>query len=254
MDIDRIIDNIARDAKKGAAGVADPDLFTGSGPDIKNMSLADLCQLQIKDDSIKIEIYKRFKAEAEAYIENYVEADPRCRDINKNKGMFKCSHETYQACIKEFGIDYFMTNKYLHDIRRERVEGGSRMREDLLEIGMEVFEALCDQYRKVFQIVDCCAFLGVNKDYMYQLNEMHALFLKKLHTAAENSLRIGALTGRGNVTGHAIILNHDYDYTRTTQVIHTQSAAVVAADRLPVLEAQPQYIDVTPAADVLENM
>lgn len=218
------------------------------------MSLADLCRLQIKDDPIKIEIYKRIKAEAEAYIENYVSDDPRCRDINKNKGMFKCSHETYQACIKEFGIDFFMTNKYLHDIQRERVEGGARLADDLLEIGLEVYEALCDEYRKVFQIVDCCAFLGISKEYIYTLTDLHTLFLKKLHTSAENSLRIGALTGRGNVTGHAIILNHDYDYTRTTQVIHTQAAAVVAADRLPVLDSTPQYIDMVENTINTDNM
>ena len=251
MDIDRIIENIAKDVKKGAAGAAGGDDL-GAGPDIKNMSLLDLCRLQIKDDLIKIEIYKRIKAAAETYINEYT-AGPLCRDTNKSQGMFKCSHDTFQACIREFGIDYFKTNKLLHDVYRERREGGARLADDLLEIGLEVYESICNEFKKVFQIVDCCAFLGISKEYIYTLSELHTLFLKKLHTSTENSLRIGALTGRGNVTGHAIILNHDYDYTRTTQVIHTQGPAVVAADRLPVLDT-PQYIDMVENTINNDNM
>ena len=85
-------------------------------------------------------------------------------------------------------------------------------------------------------------------------NEMHALFLKKAHTATENSLRIGALTGRGNVTGHAIILNHDYDYTRTTQVIHTNQQQAISAEKLPTLESKTQDIVLPDIPANFENL
>ena len=71
---------------------------------------------------------------------------------------------------------------------------------------------------------------------MYRLSEMHNNFLKKAHSATENSLRIGALSGRGNIAGNALILNHDYDYTRTTQIIHSSNNSNISAKELPQLE------------------
>lgn len=252
MNIDRIIENVAEQAKRGAQGAENADNFR-QDQNLECISLSDLCMSEILSDDIKTEIYKRMKKDAEIYINDWMDS-PCCFDTNKDKGMYKCSHETYQACIREFGIDYYKKYKYLHDIRRERVEGGARLKDELLYIGIEVYESICDEYRKVFQIVDCCAFLGVSKDYMYQLNEMHALFLKKAHTATENSLRIGALTGRGNVTGHAIILNHDYDYTRTTQVIHTNQQQAISAEKLPTLESKTQDIVLPDIPANFENL
>ena len=50
----------------------------------------------------------------------------------------------------------------------------------------------------------------------------------------ESSMRTALASGRSNVTAMAILLNHDYDYTRTTQVIHT-SERIKSADTLPCL-------------------
>lgn len=235
MNIDNIIDNVAAAAKK--ENLQDIPLGAGADPDLDRMPLRDLCEAPFLTDDMKTEIYKRFKAAALDFIEDYTASD-ECKDTNKNKGMFKCCHESWQACIREWGIQYFKTNKLLHDVKRERAEGGFRLHDDLLQIGLEVYEDLCAIYRKVFQLYDCCLFLGVDKDHMFRLNELHALFNKKAHFAAEASLRIGALTGRGNVTGHAIILNHDYDYTRTTQVIHTTDQAKSAAALPDLSQAQ----------------
>ena len=43
------------------------------------------------------------------------------------------------------------------------------------------------------------------------------------------------------VTAMAILLNHDYDYTRTTQVIHSNDTKSLCAENLPRL-AQNQDI------------
>ncbi len=69
-------------------------------------------------------------------------------------------------------------------------------------------------------------------------------------------MRTALASGRSNVTAMAILLNHDYDYTRTTQVIHTSDSKRLTADNLPKLE-QPQ--DVVPDAkantpQINENM
>ena len=50
----------------------------------------------------------------------------------------------------------------------------------------------------------------------------------------ESSMRTALASGRSNVTAMAILLNHDYDYTRTTQVIHT-TEQIKSADTLPCL-------------------
>ena len=145
--------------------------------------------------------------------------------------------------MRSFALDYFKKYKYLHNRRRERTEGGKRLDGDLLRIGLEVYETLCDEYRKVFQVYNVCELLGIDKENMYRLSEMHTNFLKKAHSATENSLRIGIVSGRGNVTGHALLLNHDYEYTRTTQVIHTSNNGHISAADLPKLE-DIQDIDV----------
>ena len=151
--------------------------------------------------------------------------------------MYKCSLETWQAVITQIGYNYFLDNKYLEDYERQRVEGGRRYSDIKLSIGLQLYEDLCNQYRKQFFIYDCCKFLGINKDYMYLLNDLHAAVLKKAHTAQEASMRGALASGRSNVTAMAILLNHDYDYTRTTQVIHTSGAQQITADQLPQLSS-----------------
>ena len=59
--------------------------------------------------------------------------------------------------------------------------------------------------------------------------------MKKAHTVQEDSMRTALASGRSNVTAMAILLNHDYDYTRTTQVKHTNGRDNLTADKLPQL-------------------
>ena len=59
--------------------------------------------------------------------------------------------------------------------------------------------------------------------------------LKRAHTIQESSMRTALASGRSNVTAIAILLNHDYNYTRTTEIIHS-SDRIKSADTLPVLK------------------
>ena len=76
--------------------------------------------------------------------------------------------------------------------------------------------------------------MGLNHDTIYELSTKYADILKKAHTMQESSMRTALASGRSNVTAMAILLNHDYDYTRTTQVIHTTDK-IKSADTLPTL-------------------
>lgn len=238
MDLDNILNDIVNDDTAAAGGKVQE-----AAPVLDDLPAEQLVRMDLNNEAVRVAIYKRFRSDAVNYIDAFADS-PDCKD-NKNN-MYSCSHDTWSACIREFGIDYFISNKYLHDRDRERREGGSRLNDILLSIALEVYESLCGLYKKTFQIYECCYFMGIGKDLIYKLSDLHAELLKKAHTGQENSLRIGAISNRGNVTGYAILLNHDYDYTRTTQVIHSTSSDRISADRLPdLMQPPPQHIVLT---------
>ena len=224
MDINKVIQNTIKE-------IETPE----GGEDIYDLLRADILTPEIQE-----KIYFRFYNDIKAYIEDYTQ---KCNDTNRDKGMYKCSLETWQACNTLIGHIYFRRNRYLEDIKRMRESGGVIFREEILCIGLEVYEALCTEYRKQFFIYDACRFMGMSKDIMWKLNNIHSDLLKKAHNAQESSMRTALASGRSNVTAMAILLNHDYDYTRTTQVIHTTDRTKTA-DALPILgDEKPLIID-----------
>ena len=235
MDIDRIIDSVYEDksTQKVQNSCADQ-----TKPTLNDMSLKELLTMPLNED-IEIEIYSRFKYDIEMYIEDFLS---RSKDVNADNGMFKCCLETWQSCIYEVGIYYFNKNKYLRDIERIRAGGGVAYRDDLLRIGICLYEELCQEYRKQFFIYDCCKFLGMSLDTMYKLNDLHAELLKKYHSMQESSMRTALASGRSNVTAMAILLNHDYNYTKTTEIIHTNSSQVISAEKLPELDNKQNIV------------
>jgi len=196
------------------------------------VKIDDLLQADILTDDIKEAIFEHWKKELDNYIDNYAQSSP---DINASKGMYKCSLETWQACTSDIGRSYFYKNKYLIDKKKAAAQGGNVYSNDLLLIGLELYEYYCKKYRKQFFIYDCCLFLHISKDTIYKLNSLHTDLLKKAHTAQEASYRTALASGRNNVTATAILLNHDYNYTRTTEIIHS-SDRIKSADTLPILK------------------
>lgn len=213
MNIDRLITNNIEGFKDGRAAGAD---------DFRKLLGADFLTDEIKDS-----IYRRFKEDIEEFVNDFL---LRSEDKNARKGMIYCNLETWQACADDIGRYYFKKHKYLIDSHRK----GGAYREELLILAMEVYEHFCRLYRKQFFIYDCALFLGINRDTIYELSNKHADMLKKAHTMQESSMRTALASGRSNVTAMAILLNHDYDYTRTTQVIHT-TEQIKNADTLPCL-------------------
>lgn len=213
MDLEKIVKNSINEIRTERAAGAD---------DFRKLLEADFLTDEIKDS-----IYRRFTADIEEFINDYL---TRSEDKNARKGMIYCNLETWQACADDIGRYYFKKNKYLIDSHRK----GGAYREDLLILAMEIYEHFCRLYRKQFFIYDCALFLGINRDTIYELSSKHADMLKKAHTMQESSMRTALASGRSNVTAMAILLNHDYDYTRTTQVIHT-SEQIKSADTLPCL-------------------
>lgn len=190
--------------------------------------LETLLNADVLTDDIKDSIYSHFIEDIQEIISEYLKGS---HDKNASKGMLYCTLETWQACVDDIGKLYFKKNNYL--VNRCASNGG-KYREDLLIIAMEVYEHFCRLYRKQFFIYDCALFLGISRDTIYKLNTTYTDMLKKAHTMQESSMRTALASGRSNVTAMAILLNHDYDYTRTTQVIHT-TEQIKSADTLPCL-------------------
>lgn len=198
----------------------------------KNKAVGDglesLLNTDILTDEIKDSIYSHFIEDIQEIISEYLKGS---HDKNASKGMLYCTLETWQACVDDIGRLYFKKNNYLAD---RRADGRAWYREELIIIGMEVYEHFCRLYRKQFFIYDCALFLGISRDTIYKLNTTYTDALKKAHTMQESSMRTALASGRSNVTAMAILLNHDYDYTKTTQIIHTTDK-IKSADNLPML-------------------
>lgn len=216
MDIERIVNNTIEGIEKENAGGG------------TEKSLKELLNADILTDEIKEEIYYRFKNDIQILIDDFL---MHSDDKNAGKGMMYCYLETWQGCADDIGRYYFRKNGFLRDYRRV----GGAYREELLIIAMEVYEHFCKIFRKQFFIYDCALFLGVSRETIYDLSTKYSDMLKKAHTMQEASMRTALASGRSNVTAMAILLNHDYDYTRTTQIIHTTDK-IKTADTLPTLE------------------
>lgn len=235
MDINNIIDDVitAKKPQNMPDSSADQNIYA-------DIPLSELLLMDLYNEDICIEIYNRFKADIESYIDSFMES---CKDTHAPDGMYKCSFETWQCCAHDIGMNYFNKNKYLRDVKRIRAGGGQYFKSELLTIGILLYEDLCNKYRKQFFIYDCCRFLGMSLDTMYDLNNLHTDILKKAHTIQESSLRSGLVSGRSNVTALAILLNHDYNYTKTTEIIHHSDSGDKSADKLPDLSQNVAFID-----------
>lgn len=210
-------------------------------------ALYSLLRMRILTNKVSEDIFKCFLNDSIEYIEKYIDT---CKEGKNN--MYICSLETWQACITNIGLFYYRHYDLLEDYEHNRACGGVKYRDELLTIALEVYEELCYEYKKQFFIYDCCRYMGINKDLMYKLNNIHADLLKKAHTAQEASMRTALASGRSNVTAMAILLNHDYDYTRTTQIIHS-TERIKEAEELPKL-SESQLLYEIPHKNKNENL
>lgn len=226
MDIDKIINDVAASVQDQQQNINILEC------PIEQLKIG-LSSVDLNDIDIQALILRRWRGDVLQYIDNYLVS---CPDPHAADGMYKCSLETWKACACSIGLNYFLKYKLVRDYNREAREGGARFNDALIELGLTLYEQFCNDYRKQFFIYDSCKFLGMNLDSMYTLNDIHARYIKKAHSVQEDSMRSALASGRSNVTAIAILLNHDYDYTRTTQVIHTTGRENLRADDLPKLE------------------
>lgn len=227
MDIDKIINDVAASVQDQQQN--NNDVLTCSINELR----AAMAALDLNNIDCQALILRRWRVDINKIINDcLMESD----DPHAQEGMYKCSLETWKYTANMIGLNYFLKYKLVRDYKRERERGGLLLDDNLIELGLILYEEYCNKYRKQFFIYDSCKFLGISLDNMYVLNDLHSKYLKKAHSVQEDSMRSALASGRSNVTAMAILLNHDYDYTRTTQVIHTSGRDNLRADDLPKLE------------------
>lgn len=91
---------------------------------------------------------------------------------------------------------------------------------------LKVYCKLCDKYNKAVLIDHAANFAGVSRAYLFNVREKLTPWGLDIWKKREDSIIAGILDGRsGNVTGSAIVLNHDYGYA--TNQTHTEKKETI---------------------------
>ena len=91
---------------------------------------------------------------------------------------------------------------------------------------LKVYCKLCDKYNKAVLIDHAANFAGVSRAYLFNVREKLTPWGLDIWKKREDSIIAGILDGKsGNVTGSAIVLNHDYGYA--TNQTHTEKKETI---------------------------
>ena len=95
----------------------------------------------------------------------------------------------------------------------------------------------------VVRICDFASFVAVSERALQQSDTIatpgQGHFAKKIKQDSENGLASMLISGRGNTTGVAMVLNVRYGWTQSREVVHTDGLNRISANELPKLGAKP---------------
>ena len=164
----------------------------------------------------------------------------------KDNTDLKKERQTYWKYIcMECGSALFKKNKILHDVQREKTQGGIYYDFEKLSALASLWGALCFKYNKSPMIDDFARFAGVSDTFLYgngssyagrEVTPARVALMKKLHEMQERGLAGLIVDGRQNPTGALAALNHYHGWTQSREIIHTTGAAVPVAPSLPVFD------------------
>ena len=91
---------------------------------------------------------------------------------------------------------------------------------------LKIYCKLCDKYNKAVMVDHAANFSGLSRTYIFNIREKLTPLGVDLWKKREDSIIAGILDGKsGNVTGSAIVLNHDYGYA--TNQTHTEKKETI---------------------------
>jgi hypothetical protein len=145
----------------------------------------------------------------------------------------------WSAACMVVGGSLFKKSKILHDMEREKKNGGIVYDVGRVSALADVWLYLCSVFCKAPMVTDFAFFAGVSDSWLYGVGSPDGLtparsaLLKKLKYAQESGLSSMIVDGRQNPTGALAALNHWHGWTQTREVIHTSAAAASSAGSLP---------------------
>lgn len=91
---------------------------------------------------------------------------------------------------------------------------------------LKIYCKLCDKYNKAVMVDHAANFSGLSRSYLFNIKDKLTPLGVDLWKKREDSIIAGILDGKsGNITGSAIVLNHDYGYA--TNQTHTEKKETI---------------------------
>ena len=161
-------------------------------------------------------------------------------DQNNIDDLSKERQPRWGAACYMVGQSVFKCSKILHDIQKERVQGGTVYDVGRVSALVDLWGVLCKNFCKAPMIDDFAAFAGVSDTWIYGANlpdgltPARSLLLQKLKRMQEGGLSALIVDGRQNPTGALAVLNHFHGWTQSREIIHTNGGGASSAVALPV--------------------
>lgn len=161
--------------------------------------------------------------------------------LNKIENMKNERQIVFKALCMYIGQNVFKKSKILHDVERERINGGVVYDVARVSALADVWLCWCYQLGKAPFIDDFATFAGVSDSWLYgdvtqSLTPARLDLIKKLQNAQEKGLSALITDGRQNPTGALACLNHWHGWTQTREIIHTTTGTGNNAGALPMFE------------------
>lgn len=91
---------------------------------------------------------------------------------------------------------------------------------------LKIYCKLCDKYNKAVMVDHAANFSGLSRSFIFNIKDKLTPSGVDLWKKREDSIIAGILDGKsGNITGSAIVLNHDYGYA--TNQTHTEKKETI---------------------------
>ena len=167
---------------------------------------------------------------------------------NNISDLSKERQPRWGAACYMVGASVFKPSKILHDIQKEKINGGMVYDVGRVSALVDLWGVLCQNFCKAPLIDDFARFAGLSDSWLYGvgspdgLTPPRASLLQKLKRMQESGLSSMIVDGRQNPTGALAALNHWHGWTQTREIIHSSAAAAPSAPVLPVFDGSAGFL------------
>ena len=156
--------------------------------------------------------------------------------------MRKAPALVWSACCMYIGSRIFKNTKLLHDVDRERTQGGKVYDYNKIAVLVDVWAYYCAIYSKAPLYYNFFNFCGLYDDFgsntAYKgdnLTPERLRLRQKLSEIQQSNLAMLISDGRQNPTGVLAILNHWHGWSTSTVTIQHETKQAISAVELPKL-------------------